>query len=67
MMNIAVRHARVIVHSFVDGTRVAAPKFRETETDALAYALWLSSHGRAEQADKYLEEYLQRNSTATRH
>lgn len=67
MMNITVRHARVIVHSFVDGARVARPKFRETEADALAYALWLENHGHREQADKYLEEYLQRNSTPIRH
>ncbi len=59
--------ARVAVHSFTDGTRVSRPKFRETETDALAHALWLENHGASERAEEYLEEYLRRNSSATSH
>ena len=59
--------ARVAVHSFVDGTRVAWPKFRETETDALAHALWLENRGASEQAEKYLDDYVQRNSSGICH
>lgn len=55
----------VVLHSFVDGAKVARPKFRETEADALAHALWLEKHGASEQAEKYLEEYLRRNSGRT--
>jgi hypothetical protein len=66
-MNITVHPAGVLIHSFVDGTRVARPKPRETEADALAYALWLEGHGKREEAEQYLEEYLQRTSGATRH
>ena len=60
-------HARVKVHSFTDGTRVARPRFRETEIDALAHALWLECHGHHERAEEYLEDYLQRNSDVARH
>lgn len=58
---------RVVVHSFVDGDRIVRPMFRETETDALAHALWLERHGRPELADEYLEDYLRRNSGLIRH
>lgn len=57
--------ARIKVCSFTDGVRVSGPKFRETEADVLAYALWLERHGAPEQAEEYLEEYLQRNSADT--
>ena len=59
--------ARVSVYSFVDGTRISRPKFRETEMDALAYALWLENHGASKQAEKYLGDYVQRNSSGIRH
>ena len=59
--------AEVIVQCFTDGARVARPKLRETEADVLAHALWLEKHGASEQAEWYLEEYLQRNSSATCH
>lgn len=59
--------ARVIVHSFVDGSRVGWLRSRDTETDALAHALWLERRGLKEQADEYLEDYLQRMSGSTRH
>ena len=59
--------ARAKVHSFVDGTRVARPKFRETETDALAHALWLENHGASLQAEKYLDDFVRRTSGAISH
>lgn len=58
---------RVVVHSFVDGNRIVRRSFRETETDALARALWLERHGRPEQADEYLDDFIRRNSGAIRH
>jgi len=66
-MTVVLVGTRVIVSSFVDGTRVVEPKYRETETDVLARALWLASHVGNEQADEYLENYLRRNSAVTRH
>ena len=66
-LQIALVGAVAIVQCFTDGARVARPKFRETEADALAHALWLENHGAPEQADKYLEEYLQRKSVTTCH
>lgn len=56
--------ARVVVHSFVDGARIAQPRLRETEDDALAHALWLRNQGKHEQAEEYLDSYIQRNSGA---
>jgi len=58
---------RVYVSSFVDGTRVVRHKFRETEADVFARALWLQNHGRLAQAEEYLDRYVQRNSVTTRH
>jgi len=66
-MSVVLVGTRVFVSSFVDGTRVVELKHRETEADVLARALWLASHKGNEQADEYLDEYLQRNSAMTRH
>ncbi|KKT34754.1 MAG: hypothetical protein UW22_C0066G0009 [Candidatus Gottesmanbacteria bacterium GW2011_GWB1_44_11c] len=62
-----LRDNRAVIHSFVDGDRIVRPTFRETETDALAHALWLVRHRSAEEAERYLDEYIQRNSSRIRH
>jgi len=64
-MQMSLSAGRVLLHSFVEGVRVARPKLRETEADALAHALWLEKHGASERAEEYLEEYLRRNSGYT--
>ncbi|MDO8565041.1 MAG: hypothetical protein Q7R67_00210 [bacterium] len=58
---------RTVVSNFVDGTRIVEQRFRETEADALAHALWLESHGKREEAVEYLDDYLQRHPAPTRH
>lgn len=49
---------RVVVGSFAEGSRIvrATPPRRESEDDILAHALYLSRHGRQEEAEEYLEE-----------
>ena len=63
-VSIVPSFGRVVVHDFTRGSRIIqAPRLRrETENDAMAHALWLENHGRAEEADEYLEAYLQRSS-----
>ena len=53
----------VIIRSFVDGDRmVPAPRLqRETEVDAFTRALWLEKHGKPEEADNYLTQFLLRH------
>lgn len=62
-----LRDNRAVVHSFVDGDRIVRPTFRETETDALAHALWLVRHRSAEEAEEYLDNYLQGRSGTVSH
>ncbi len=64
-MQLVLSPLGVVLYSFVDGTRVARPKLRETEADVLAHALWLEKHGASERAEEYLEEYLRKNSGYT--
>lgn len=67
MAKVLVCGSRVFVSDFVEGTRVRDLVFRETETDALAHAMFLERRGMGEQADEYLESYLRAHAGSTRH
>lgn len=60
-MEIIVRPADTHVqgtHSFLQGFRPATPRRKlEREEHVLAYALWLSNQGRADEADDVLDRY----------
>jgi hypothetical protein len=60
---------RVIVNDFVDGGRIIQPRRtrRMTDEDAMAQALWLSNHGRLEEAEELLDRYVQSDSLLIRH
>lgn len=67
MAKVLVCGNRVIVSDFVEGTRVRNVVFRETETDALAHAMFLERRGMGEQASEYLENYLRHHTGPMRH
>lgn len=55
----------VVVHSWVEGHMIVrtAPTRRLTQDDVLAYALYLSLHGKPLEADEYLADYIRRQTT----
>lgn len=60
---------RILINDFIGGGRIVRPRRprRMTEEDVLAYALWLTNRGRGEEADEFLEDYLQGRSGMIRH
>lgn len=52
-----VRVPFYVFSSFADGTRPCFFEKRVEEHDVLAEALWLENHGRAEDAERVLDEY----------
>ncbi len=66
-MNAYIVGDRVFLTDFVNGTRVVELKPRTAVPDVLAQALWIECHLGSEQADQYLDEYLQTRPPVTFH
>ncbi len=64
-----LRDGRTLVNDFVGGGCIAPRRTRRmTDDDALAHALWLVRHGQSEEAEEFLEEYVQnRHGMMIRH